>query len=60
MGSVSKGLSKEQYDKLACLTAGKKQEGDEGICSICYDEVKEGDLIVKLPCHHSFHDGCIK
>ena len=39
MGSVSKGLTEEQYSKLPKKLAG---EG-EGLCSICYDDVKASE-----------------
>lgn len=60
MGSVSKGLTQEQHDKLARSIAGQKQEGEDRTCSICYDEVKEGEEIIHLPCKHNFHGECIK
>ncbi|KAG8627420.1 hypothetical protein KVT40_004903 [Elsinoe batatas] len=40
----------------------EKDLGAEGKaeCSICMDEVKLGDQVTELPCHHWFHGDCIK
>ena len=41
-----------------------KCEGDLGECSICQTQMKEGDMICRLPCQdtvsHAFHSDCIK
>ena len=37
MGSVSKGLTQEQYAKLGRSVAGKVPEGEDRTCPICYD-----------------------
>ncbi len=28
-------------------------------CSICLEDLKEGEIITKLKCNHEFHDNCI-
>lgn len=30
------------------------------ICKICNFNFKNGDLVSKLPCHHIFHETCLK
>lgn len=41
IGSVSKGLTEEQWSKLTVqIATGKGEEAGEGLCSICYDEIK--------------------
>lgn len=43
IGNVSKGLTEEQLSKLHVKKAsGKGEEAGEGLCSICYDDIKEG------------------
>jgi hypothetical protein len=56
MGSVSKGLTEEQFGKIQTVTA----TGLDEVCSICYCNVKEGEEVVRLPCQHHFHVDCIK
>lgn len=29
-------------------------------CSVCLDKFKKGEEVKMLPCHHMFHDGCIR
>jgi hypothetical protein len=60
MGIVSKGLNEDQYKKLTTSIAGERVEGEERLCSICYDDVKCGDEVNTLPCEHHFHSHCIK
>ena len=44
MGSVSKGLTEEQISSLAIkIASGKGEAEGEGLCSICYDEIKENE-----------------
>jgi E3 ubiquitin-protein ligase RNF115/126 len=39
---------------------GEKQLGPEGKgeCSVCMDDVHNGDEVVELPCTHWFHEAC--
>lgn len=55
MGKVSKGLPDEQLSRLVRLEA----KGGEGVCSICYCEVKEGEDVNLLACAHCFHVDCL-
>ena len=36
----------------------KEEEGE--LCSICYCNLKEGEMVHKLHCRHIFHCECIK
>lgn len=58
MGSVSKGLSTEQIQKLP-KKVHKEGEYDQ-LCSVCYYNAKLGEEITELPCKHCFHTDCIK
>lgn len=35
-----------------------KEEGQEETCQVCLDGMRVGDLVVALPCKHSFHPSC--
>ena len=56
MGSVSKGLTEEQFNQIVKIEA----KGLDEVCSICYYNVKEGEQVIQLPCRHYFHVDCIK
>lgn len=58
IGSVSKGLSQEQIDKLPKKV--HQEEDQDELCSVCYYNAKEGEEITVLPCKHCFHSECIK
>nr|CAX72854.1 Heavy metal transport/detoxification protein,domain-containing protein [Schistosoma japonicum] len=30
-----------------------------GICSICFDDFKESESVIKLPCAHIYHQNCV-
>eukprot|EP00656_Telonema_subtile_P058050 TRINITY_DN9704_c0_g1_i3.p1 TRINITY_DN9704_c0_g1~~TRINITY_DN9704_c0_g1_i3.p1 ORF type:complete len:127 (+),score=27.71 TRINITY_DN9704_c0_g1_i3:128-508(+) len=50
------GLSEE---KRADLPRVHFSEGEESTCSICQESFKEAELLVRLPCEHMFHTGCV-
>ena len=56
MGSVSKGLTEEQFNKIIQIEAQNIEE----VCSICYYNIKEAEKIIQLPCKHYYHVDCIK
>lgn len=56
IGNVSKGLGIEEFSKLDKRIC---KEEDCQLCSICYEDVKEGEELIGLPCTHVFHGGCI-
>ncbi|KAI3923453.1 hypothetical protein MKW92_028768 [Papaver armeniacum] len=39
--------------------ASPKDPGDELTCSVCLEQVNEGEIIRTLPCLHQFHSTCI-
>lgn len=51
MGSVSKGLTEAQLSLIRKLEA----KGVEDVCSICYENIKDGEQLMQLPCLHYFH-----
>ena len=59
MGNVSKGLTKEQIDKLPKEKFVKKKFTDDK-CIICQYEFKSYEKIVVLACNHCFHPDCIE
>ena len=56
IGNVSKGLGVHELSKLDKRICQKE---DSQLCSICYEDVKEGEELIGLPCKHIFHEGCI-
>ena len=59
MGNVSKGLTKEQIDKLPKAKFVKNKFTDDK-CIICQYEFKSYEKIVNLACNHCFHPDCIE
>ncbi|KAL3695260.1 hypothetical protein R1sor_009336 [Riccia sorocarpa] len=48
-------------ETMAVCTYTKERssnEDDEGVCAICQCDYEEADLLIKLPCSHTFHHGC--
>ena len=60
LGSVNKGLTSEQIDKLPLTTFKKKKFTENFQCIICMEEFQEKEKVKLLPCGHIFHDNCIK
>lgn len=56
MGKVSKGITEEQFAKIAKINA----KGVEELCSVCYNDINEDEEINQLPCQHCYHVDCIK
>ncbi|KAF4340321.1 RING finger [Fusarium beomiforme] len=48
-----KNLERKPIDKEMLGSEGKAE------CTICIDEMKEGDMATFLPCHHWFHEECV-
>ncbi|KAL6581087.1 E3 ubiquitin-protein ligase sdir1 [Orobanche minor] len=44
---------------LANIQVGSKTSGDDLTCSVCLEQVNDGELIRSLPCLHQFHVNCI-
>lgn len=59
VGSVSKGLTKTQVNKLPIVSFSKYQYKKEDKCVICQYEFKNNERIRKLPCEHLFHKECV-
>ncbi|KAF5002347.1 hypothetical protein FGRMN_358 [Fusarium graminum] len=51
----------EALRKLERKPVDKQMLGSEGKaeCTICIDEMNEGDMATFLPCHHWFHEECV-
>ena len=59
MGNVSKGLTKEQIDKLPRDKFSKSKYADDK-CIICQYEFKNFEKVIALFCKHCFHPDCIE
>ncbi|KAG8048197.1 hypothetical protein GUJ93_ZPchr0008g12906 [Zizania palustris] len=61
VGTGSRGLSADTLASLPSITyrAQDKQDGNMERCVICHVEFEEGELLVSLPCKHSYHSDCI-
>ncbi|KAF3783609.1 E3 ubiquitin-ligase hrd-like protein 1 [Nymphaea thermarum] len=46
------------YEAVAA-PASKAEENGQNTCVVCQDEVGRGDCLVRMPCSHEFHEGCI-
>ncbi|KAL6526802.1 E3 ubiquitin-protein ligase sdir1 [Orobanche gracilis] len=57
IGSSSTAVEKAQH--LANAQVGSKTSGDDLTCSVCLEQVNDGELIRSLPCLHQFHVNCI-
>jgi hypothetical protein len=56
-GEVLRGLLAANASET---TAIEVHCGDiDAVCSICHDDMKEGDTVVKLSCRHCYHDACV-
>ena len=60
VGSVSKGLSSNQIDKLPIIKYRKEKNSENYQCIICMEEFEEKEKVKLLPCGHIFHNNCIK
>lgn len=50
-------LTEEEFNNLQVITIDNSNDCE---CSICIDNFKEGQEVIKLPCNHLFHKNCIK
>ena len=60
MGSVNKGLTKNQFEKLPEVKYDKDKYSENYQCIICMEEFKIKEKVKLLPCGHIFHKNCIK
>lgn len=59
VGSVSKGLSQTQINRLPLVSYSKYVYKAEDKCVICQYEFKNNERVRKLPCGHIFHKECV-
>ncbi|KAJ1698881.1 hypothetical protein LUZ63_007393 [Rhynchospora breviuscula] len=57
-GSSSGSTSQKGKDNVKSEGSGNSSE-DELTCSVCLEQVNDGDLLRSLPCVHQFHANCI-
>ena len=60
MGSVNKGLTKNQFEKLPEVKYDKNKYSENYQCIICMEEFEIKEKVKLLPCGHIFHKNCIK
>jgi hypothetical protein len=55
-------LTLDEFNKLEKINLEKNiyHEYESKECNVCIESYREGDQLVKLPCHHCFHEECIK
>ena len=57
-------LDDKDYDKLQTIKYSdlnnKEDDDEDKKCSICLVEFENDDMLIKLPCNHYFHKGCIE
>ncbi|KAJ8540441.1 hypothetical protein K7X08_030360 [Anisodus acutangulus] len=56
---ASSSGSTEKKQEPASAVGGTKNSDDELTCSVCLEQVNDGELIRSLPCLHQFHANCI-
>lgn len=63
LSNIANGLFRQEIRQETKIPTFKS-EVDLGECSICFDTMRKGQLISRLPCHnevsHAFHKKCIK
>jgi hypothetical protein len=57
IGSVSKGLPPAVFEQLP---RKELEENLDDQCTVCFCGMEKGEIIIILPCSHTFHDGCLK
>ena len=60
VGSVNKGLSIQQIEKLPIIKYKKDKNNENYQCIICMEEFEKNEKVNLLPCGHIFHINCIK
>ena len=53
------GLSEEQFNSLETINCSENNQ-EEKECSICQESFQNEEKLIKLPCKHIYHQGCIK
>ncbi|KAH0673291.1 hypothetical protein KY284_024378, partial [Solanum tuberosum] len=56
---TSSSGSTEKKQEPANAIGGTKNSDDELTCSVCLEQVNDGELLRSLPCLHQFHANCI-
>jgi len=59
VGNVSKGLSKDEINKIPVKPFHKALFEDNSQCIICMEGFVENELVKQLLCGHIFHEDCI-
>jgi len=59
MQQASSSASAEKKQDTANAVGNTKTSEDELTCSVCLEQVTEGELVRSLPCLHQFHANCI-
>eukprot|EP00340_Litonotus_pictus_P004670 CAMPEP_0170527384 /NCGR_PEP_ID=MMETSP0209-20121228/12861_1 /TAXON_ID=665100 ORGANISM="Litonotus pictus, Strain P1" /NCGR_SAMPLE_ID=MMETSP0209 /ASSEMBLY_ACC=CAM_ASM_000301 /LENGTH=149 /DNA_ID=CAMNT_0010817873 /DNA_START=215 /DNA_END=661 /DNA_ORIENTATION=- len=57
--------AKDEVEKLVKITVNKENQEEvckmagESCCSVCKDDYEIESVLLKLPCSHFFHEGCL-
>ncbi len=53
--------SQEAINKLETVEfKAENTDAENNSCSICYEDYKQGEKLLKLPCKHDYHPECVK
>lgn len=53
-------LSRAEQRVRELKNACEKPKKKEAMCVVCLEKMKKGDLVMTLPCFHTFHVACIR
>lgn len=53
------GAPKEAINKLQRINFHTKEGAEVVCCPICFEDYKEGESLVRLPCKHDYHNNCL-
>lgn len=54
-----KGLTEDEIDRLATDIFRKGESADDIDCGICTSNMEEDDMVIRLPCLHTYHADCL-
>lgn len=53
--NIVEGLSKSEIELLNTHNYKKKEGSETEVCNICQDDLRNDDLVIRLPCFHAYH-----
>ena len=55
----ARGLNNYEINRLVTDTYKRGETSTDPDCPICSKEKEEGDLVIRLPCLHTYHSECL-